>query len=70
MTTDGFVARSAKYWSRRAWERKGSMDHPATTIGPASDVRRIDPATGEVIADIKSDEEPRARTGRTRTRRK
>ena len=46
------------------------MDHPAVTTGPASDVRRIDPTTGAVIADIKSEEEPQPKSSRTRARRR
>jgi hypothetical protein len=58
MKTGGFVARSSEYWSQRAWDRRLASDD-RSTIGPASDVRRIDPATGEVIETMKSEEEPR-----------
>jgi hypothetical protein len=58
MKTGGFVARSAEFWSKRAWERKLGTDD-RLTIGPASDVRRIDPMTGEVIENIKSEDDPR-----------
>jgi hypothetical protein len=63
MSTGGFKARSADYWSRRAWDRKLASGEQLT-IGPASDVRRIDPATGKVIESIKSEEEPRPRKNR------
>lgn len=59
MESKTFIPRSKEYWAGRALERRSSMDQPLTT-GPASDVRRIDPTTGHVIEDIKSEEEARA----------
>jgi hypothetical protein len=49
MSTDGFMPRSAKYWSRRAWRRRDLMDHTAIIIGAASDVGTIGPATGKAM---------------------
>jgi hypothetical protein len=68
MKIGDFTARSAEYWSRRAWDRKLETDDTITT-GPASDVRRIDPASGEVIENIKSEEQACAK-GRYRLRRR
>ena len=62
METKAFKPRSKDYWAGRATERRYAMDHPMT-IGPASDVRRIDPETGEVIEDIESEENARLLTG-------
>lgn len=58
MKNSGFVARSAAFWSKRAWERKLASDDKLT-VGPASAVRRIDPVTGQVIECIKSEDDPR-----------
>lgn len=65
MESKTFIPRSKEYWAGRALERRSSMDQPLTT-GPASDVRRIDPATGHVIEDIKSEEEARKQQPRAR----
>ncbi len=63
MKTGVFTARSAEYWSRRAWDRKFEAGETVTT-GPASDVRRIDPTTGKVIENIKSEEDRQMGLGR------
>ncbi len=63
MKTSVFTARSAAYWSRRAWDRKFEAGETVTS-GPASDVRRIDPITGKVVENIKSEEEQQARLSR------
>ena len=67
MTGKRFAPRSAAYWSRRAWDRRLRNDDTLTS-GPASDIRLIDPKTGDVIDDIQSDEEPRS-LGRWKKRR-
>lgn len=69
MGSETFKPRSKEYWSERALARRDLMDHPITT-GAASDVRRIDPTTGDVIEDIRSEEEAMQPKPRGRWRRK
>lgn len=71
MGSDTFKPRSKEFWAMRALKRRETIGYPGITTGPASDVRRIDPATGDVIEFIRSEEEasqrkPGGRKGRNR----